>query len=209
MSTSKHIDKICCIILIATLTLTLFFMNAGRFGVQAVSASVSAAGYVSRIFNPSKVHTVDIVMDDWDTFIENCTDEEYAACAVIIDGEAYRNVAIRAKGNTSLSSVEAYGNGRYSFKIEFDHYDDALTYYGLDKLCLNNIIQDNTYMKDFLTYRLMYEFGVDAPLCSYTYITVNGEDWGLYLAVEGIEEAFLTRNYGNDYGQLYKQKSFF
>ena len=163
MSTSKHIDKICCIILIATLTLTLLFMNAGRFGVQAVSASVSAAGYVSRIFNPSKVHTVDIVMDDWDTFIENCTDEEYAACAVIIDGEAYRNVAIRAKGNTSLSSVEAYGNGRYSFKIEFDHYDDALTYYGLDKLCLNNIIQDNTYMKDFLTYRLMYEFGVDAP----------------------------------------------
>lgn len=107
MSTSKHIDKICCIILIATLTLTLLFMNAGRFGVQAVSASVSAAGYVSRIFNPSKVHTVDIVMDDWDTFIENCTDEEYAACAVIIDGEAYRNVAIRAKGNTSLSSVEA------------------------------------------------------------------------------------------------------
>lgn len=207
MSTSKHIDKICCIILIATLTLTLFFMNAGRFGVQAVSASVSAAGYVSRIFNPSKVHTVDIVMDDWDTFIENCTDEEYAACAVIIDGEAYRNVAIRAKGNTSLSSVEAYGNGRYSFKIEFDHYDDALTYYGLDKLCLNNIIQDNTYMKDFLTYRLMYEFGVDAPLCSYTYITVNGEDWGLYLAVEGIEEAFLTRNYGNDYGQLYKPDS--
>ncbi len=207
MSTSKHIDKICCIILIATLTLTLLFMNAGRFGVQAVSASVSAAGYVSRIFNPSKVHTVDIVMDDWDTFIENCTDEEYAACAVIIDGEAYRNVAIRAKGNTSLSSVEAYGNGRYSFKIEFDHYDDALTYYGLDKLCLNNIIQDNTYMKDFLTYRLMYEFGVDAPLCSYTYITVNGEDWGLYLAVEGIEEAFLTRNYGNNYGQLYKPDS--
>lgn len=207
MSTSKHIDKICYIILIATLTLTLLFMNAGRFGVQAVSASVSAAGYVSRIFNPSKVHTVDIVMDDWDTFIENCTDEEYAACAVIIDGEAYRNVAIRAKGNTSLSSVEAYGNDRYSFKIEFDHYDDALTYYGLDKLCLNNIIQDNTYMKDFLTYRLMYEFGVDAPLCSYTYITVNGEDWGLYLAVEGIEEAFLTRNYGNDYGQLYKPDS--
>lgn len=207
MSTSKHIDKICCIILIATLTLTLLFMNAGRFGVQAVSASVSAAGYVSRIFNPSKVHTVDIMMDDWDTFIENCTDEEYAACAVIIDGEAYRNVAIRAKGNTSLSSVEAYGNGRYSFKIEFDHYDDALTYYGLDKLCLNNIIQDNTYMKDFLTYRLMYEFGVDAPLCSYTYITVNGEDWGLYLAVEGIEEAFLTRNYGNNYGQLYKPDS--
>ena len=39
------------------------------------------------------------------------------------------------------------------------------------------------------------------------YITVNGEDWGLYLAVEGVEEAFLERNYGADYGELYKPDS--
>ena len=43
-------------------------------------------------------------------------------------------------------------------------------------------------MKDYLSYRMMQEFGVDAPLCSYAYITVNGEEWGLYLAVEGVEE---------------------
>lgn len=204
MSTSRHIDKICCVVLAATLLLTVLFMNAGKFGVQAVSAAV---GYASRLFNNSTVHTIDIVMDDWDSFIENCTDEKYEDCTVIIDGEAYRNVAIRAKGNTSLSMVESYGNNRYSFKIEFDHYDSALSYYGLDKLCLNNIIQDNTYMKDYLTYRLMREFGVDAPLCSYSYITVNGEDWGLYLAVEGVEDAFLQRNYGTDHGELYKPDS--
>lgn len=204
MATSKHIDKICCIIMTATLLLTFLFINAGRFGVQAVSA---AAGYASRLFNTAEVHTIDIIMDDWDSFIETCTDEQYTDCAVVIDGESFRNVAIRAKGNTSLSSVAAYGNDRYSFKIEFDHYDNAMNYYGLDKLCLNNIIQDNTYMKDYLTYRLMHEFGVDSPLCSYVYITVNGQDWGLYLAVEGVEESFLTRNYGNEYGELYKPDS--
>ena len=59
-------------------------------------------------------------------------------------------------------------------------------------------------MKDYLTYQMMDQFGVAAPLCSYVYIRVNGEDWGLYLAVEGIEEAFLRRNYGSDYGELYK-----
>ena len=204
MATSKHIDKICCIIMTATLLLTFLFINAGRFGVQAVSA---AAGYASRLFNTAEVHTIDIIMDDWDSFIETCTDEQYTDCAVVIDGESFRNVAIRAKGNTSLSSVAAYGNDRYSFKIEFDHYDNAMNYYGLDKLCLNNIIQDNTYMKDYLTYRLMHEFGVDSPLCSYVYITVNGQDWGLYLAVEGVEESFLARNYGNEYGELYKPDS--
>lgn len=204
MSTSKYMDRICAIVITAALLLTILFMNGNKLGIQAVSAS---AGYVSGLFDTSVVHSIDIVMDDWDSFIENCTDEEYADCTVIIDGEAFRNAAIRAKGNTSLTSVESYGNDRYSFKIEFDHYDDAGSYHGLDKLCLNNIIQDNTYMKDYLTYQLMRGFGADAPLCSYSYITVNGEDWGLYLAVEGVEESFLKRNYGNDYGQLYKPDS--
>ena len=103
--------------------------------------------------------------------------------------------------------MESYGNNRYSFKIEFDHYDSTNTYYGLDKLCLNNIIQDNTYMKDYLTYQMMNKMGVASPLCSYVYITVNNEDWGLYLAVEGVEESFLQRNYGKDYGELYKPDS--
>ena len=103
--------------------------------------------------------------------------------------------------------MSALGSDRYSFKLEFDHYDSGRTYYGLDKLSLNNIIQDTTYMKDYLTYQMMGAFGVDAPLCSYVYITVNGQDWGLYLAVEGVEDGFLRRNYGSDSGELYKPDS--
>lgn len=204
MSTSKHIDKICCMAFVFSLIITFLLFQAEQLGVQAVSA---VPGYESRLFDTSSVHTIDIVMDDWDSFIENCTDEKYADCTVIIDGDACKNVAIRAKGNTSLTSVVNYGNNRYSFKIEFDHYDNSNTYYGLDKLCLNNIIQDNTYMKDYLTYELMRAFDVNAPLCSYAYITVNGQDWGLYLAVEAVEEAFLQRNYGSNYGELYKPDS--
>ena len=146
-------------------------------------------------------------MEDWDGFLETCQDKEYAQCSLVIDGETCGSAAIRAKGNNSLSSVSAYGNNRYSFKVEFDHYDSSKTYYGLDKLNLNNLIQDNTMMKDYLVYRLMGDFGVAAPLCSYVYLTVNGEDWGLYLAVEGVEEAFLRRNYGSSYGELYKPDS--
>ncbi len=204
MSTHKYIDKICCVIVVLSLILTVLFMNAQSFGVAEVS---KVKGYETRLFDASAVQAIDIVMDDWDSFIDTCTNEEYALCSVVIDNETYKNVAIRAKGNTSLTQVDSYGNDRYSFKIEFDHYDSTKSYYGLDKLSLNNIIQDNTYMKDFLTYQMMQKFGVDAPLCSYVNITVNGEDWGLYLAVESIEEAFLERNYGSDYGELYKPDS--
>lgn len=59
-------------------------------------------------------------------------------------------------------------------------------------------------MKDYISYRMMQSGGVAAPLCSFVYITVNGEDCGLYLAAEAVEESFLKRNYGSDYGELYK-----
>lgn len=204
MSTHKQIDKICCVVLAFILVITVLFMNGKSLGVESVQAVM---GYQQKIFDTSYVHSIDIIMDDWDEFIANCTDEEYTVCTVVIDDEASKNVAIRAKGNTSLTQVKSYGNDRYSFKIEFDHYDSNKTYYGLDKLCLNNIIQDNTFVKDYLTYQMMLYTDAIAPLCSFAYITVNGEDWGLYLAVESVEDSFIKRNYGNEQGELYKPDS--
>ena len=42
MSTHRHIDKICCAVLIAVLLLTAVFYNAEALGVESV---VSAMGY--------------------------------------------------------------------------------------------------------------------------------------------------------------------
>ncbi len=184
--------------------LTALFINGGALGIQAMAHTM---GYENRLFDNTKVHTIEIAMNDWDEFIANATSEEYYAASVVIDGESFKNVGIRAKGNTSLSTVASLGSERYSFKIEFDHYDGTRSYHGLDKLSLNNLIQDSTMIKDYLTYTMMNEFGVNSSLCSFVYITVNGEDWGLYVAVEGVEEAFLERNYGADYGELYKPDS--
>lgn len=204
MSRSKYFDRIAVIVTALILILTILFMNGDELGIKAMEHTV---GYENRLFDNTKVHTIDIVMDEWDDLIANAANEEYYTANVVIDGESYKNVGIRAKGNTSLSTVASLGSERYSFKIEFDHYASTESYHGLDKLSLNNLIQDSTMMKDYLTYTMMNEFGVNSSLCSYVYITVNGEDWGLYLAVEGVEESFLERNYGSDYGELYKPDS--
>ena len=202
MLRSRNLGRFCAIVTALSFLLTGAFVYASQSGLIE---KASAEGYSKRLFDASRVHSIDIAMDDWETFIENCAGEEYVSCTVLIDGEKYSNVAIRAKGNTSLSSVQQYGNDRYSLKLEFDHYDSSQTYYGLDKLCLNNLIQDKTMMKDYLAYALMNRMGVASPECSYVWITVNGSDWGLYLAVEGVEDAFLSRSYGS--GNLYKPDS--
>lgn len=206
MLRSKNIDRICCLVIACTMLLAAGFTALAGAGVLESSRKTSLT-YAKHLFDQSTVHKIEITMDGWEDFIDNCTDEKYRACAVTIDGEAQGTVGIRAKGNTSLSSVTQYDNDRYSFKIKFDHYQKKKTYRGLDKLSLNNIIQDATYMKDYWSYTFMNQMGLASPLCSYAEIYVNGEYWGLYLAVEGVEEAFLERNYGEDYGELYKPDS--
>lgn len=204
MSTHRNIDRICVAVLVFCLLLTCLFVNGKALGLETTQTTL---GYETTLFDTATVHTIDIVMDDWDSFLSTAQSEEYSLCSVVIDGESFKNVAIRAKGNTSLSTVASMGSDRYSFKIEFDHYDSGKTYHGLDKLSLNNLIQDTTYMKDYLTYQMMAQFGVASPLCSYAFLRVNGEDWGLYLAVEAVEESFLQRNYATQSGALYKPDS--
>ncbi|MBR6008387.1 MAG: CotH kinase family protein, partial [Clostridia bacterium] len=203
MLRTKTADRIVCVALVFMLVAATCMWGV----VEAVQGDGShTVGYEDLLFDQGRVHTIDITMAEWDAFIENATAEEYTECNITVDGEKYNNVAIRAKGNTSLSSVATLNSTRYSFKVEFDHYVDGMTYHGLDKLSLNNMIQDATMMKDYLAYTLMNRMGVPSSLCSYVQVTVNGEDWGLYLAVEGIEDGFLERN-GMTRGELYKPDS--
>lgn len=59
-------------------------------------------------------------------------------------------------------------------------------------------------MKTYLAMDMMRSMGVKTPLTSYTYVRINNEDYGLFLAIEEIEEGFARRNYGINYGQIYK-----
>lgn len=197
----RYTDIICIIAAAAACVLAVLFLSAEQLGIRPAS---SAPEYSRRLFDDSYVHTVDIRIGDWDAFLAAATEENYTECDVEIDGEVFSSVGLRAKGNNSLRLVNEYGLERYSLKIEFDHFQDGNTYYGLDKLSLDSSYQDNSYMKNCLAYDMMDHMGVPSPLCSYVWVTVNGEDWGLFLAVEEPEEAFARRNYGVDHGKLYK-----
>ncbi len=200
----RFINFICIAVIVAAMVFTVLFSYTPLFKIEAAESGLK---YADKLFDDSIVHILDIGVgeNDWNALIENASSKEYLLCDITIDGESFQSAAIRTKGNTSLSNVKNLGGERYSFKVEFDHYQNGLSYYGLDKLSLNNLIFDKTYLKDFLVYDMMDFMGVDTPLASFVLVTVNGEPWGLYLAVEGVEEAFAQRNYGRDYdGELYK-----
>lgn len=202
----KNIDKVCFIVLAISIIIAIVFINAEKLGI---TEGVNTSKYEYQLFEELKINQIEITVneDDWQELLDNASDKEYINCDLLINDEKFTNIAIRAKGNSSLQKVQSSDSDRYSLKIEFDHYDTSQSYHGLDKLCLNNIIQDNTFMKEYLVYTLMDEMGVPSPLVNYASVKVNGEEFGLYLAVEAIEEAFLQRNYGTQYGYAYKPET--
>ena len=202
MLNSKRADIMCAAAIVFAVVLVVGFALFGeRLGIQPAS---SQPAYMTRLFDDSRVHTVDIQMDSWDTMIAEASEDHYEPCTLIIDGETFEGAGLRVKGNNSRSLVSKYGLERYSFKVEFDHFKKGATYHGLDKLSLDASFQDNSYLKSYLIYDMMDYMGVPAPACSYTWITVNGEPWGLYMATEEPEEAFAKRHFGPNYGALYK-----
>ena len=210
MVTNKYITKIISA-LMALAVLLCLATSAFSQQLQAVYGNNAVTmEYETKLFDTDQVMDIDILMDedDWNDMLENAISEEYYSCDVVVNGKKFYSVGIRPKGNTSLSSIASDPDtDRYSFKLEFDHYIEGQTCYGLDKLILNNNYADATNMKEAVVYDMYQYLDVDASLYNYAKIYVNGDYRGVYLALEAVEDSFMLRNYGTEDGNLYKPES--
>lgn len=208
MISNKHFNKLIAILMAIAISFSLIIIVLPKS--SSTATYIEQPDYVTTIFDDDKVMDINIEMDEtaWQEMLDNASAEEYTAANITVNGVTYNNIAIRPKGNSSLSQlVMDDTTERYSFKVKFDEYVDGQTLDGLSKLVLNNNMSDATYMREYLSYKLLDSLGVPTPACSYANITVNGEEWGLYLAVEPVEEEFIERNYGSTDGNLYKPES--
>lgn len=210
MISYEYIAKPIGMIMAAAVAFCLWIASFSQQAVETLGGVSVPMAYEEVLFNTDQVMRIDIQMEqeEWEEMLENATAKEYYVCDVQINDRKICNVGLRTKGNTSLSSIA--GNpetDRYSLKLEFDHYVEGQTCFGLDKLVLNNNFADATSMKEAVVYDMYQYLGVDASLYNYAEISVNGEYLGVYLALEAVEESFLMRNYGTVDGELYKPDS--
>ena len=209
MKHNRFLQRMTAMLLVMALVLSLSACNNQGTTKTANIQTQSSVTYSDKLFDASYVHTVDISISDadWSDLLANATDKTKYNVDITIDGETISSVSFSTKGNTSLTSVASdEDNDRYSFKVNFGKYVEGQTYYGLDKLNLNNLYADATYMKDYLSYEIFRQAGVDAPLISYVWLTVNGEDFGLYLAIEDVDSSWLERTNDGE-GCLYKPET--
>lgn len=131
------------------------------------------------------------------------TDKTKYKADVVIDGKEINNVAFHTKGNSSLFFTAEAGKDKFSYGLSFGKFSGGKTFHGLNKLNLQNNITDGTAMREYMAFWLFRRMGVDAPLASYVWLTVNGEDQGLYTALEDVGDSFLGRTTGGE-GVIYK-----
>lgn len=207
MIQSKKINIIVAIAVAFSLLISIALVVLGN--IQTENGNIKTEPeYATKIFG-TDIISIEILADeaDWQEMLDNATKEEYIMVDVVVNGTKFQKVGIRPKGNSSLMQVASSDSDRYSFRLKFDQYIKGQTCFGLESFVVNNMIGDNTYMKEYISYDLMKEIGVDAPYFGFADIKVNGENWGLYLAVELYNDSYEQRVYGNTSGMLYNVKS--
>lgn len=207
MIKNKRINTIVVIVVVFALITSIALVATGKIQNEK-GGRKTMTEYAAKIFG-ADVISIEIIADeaDWQEMLDNAIREQYIMADVIVNGTKFQNVGIRPKGNSSLTQVASSGSDRYSFRLQFDEYIKGQTCFGLDSFVINNMLGDNTYMKEYVSYELMEEIGVDAPYFGYADIKVNGEGWGLYLAVEAYGDSYEARTFGTTAGMMYNVKS--
>lgn len=121
-----------------------------------------------------------------------------------VDGQVHQldTIGVRLKGNYgSLRTLDE----KAAFLLNFDRYVDKQKLLGLEKLAVNNMVQDPSMQREQLGYELFRDGGVAAPRAGHAVVTVNGEPYGLYTIVESVDnEEFLAHWFGDAGGNLYE-----
>jgi spore coat protein CotH len=170
---------------------------------------------LERFFDP-QVHHIDIQVDD--AGVQSLLDEpkSYVHGVAVVDSVSYADVGVRLKGGPGsfipldgdYPVVSGSGNGnpgKSAFIIDFERYQSGRCMLGLHKLTLNNMVQDDSGIHEVLGYALFRAGDVPASRAVYATVSFNGEEKGLYVAVESPDnDEFLENWFGNAKGNLYE-----
>ena len=125
---------------------------------------------------------------------------DWFSATVTIDGETHTEVGVRKKGFLGSQS-----DTKPSLKLRYDKYVDGQALGGvIERMTLNNSIQDPSMINTCLTYQVFAAAGSPSSRCNFATVTVNGKELGLYVHVEEIKKPFLARNFDSSDGNLYE-----
>lgn len=128
-------------------------------------------------------------------------DDRPVVSAVVWEGDrCYSNVAVHPKGGPgSFRPVDS----EPSLTLKFNQWEKGQRFHGLEKISLNNSLQDSTCLTEKLCRELYLRAGVPVPRADCATVELNRRQLGLYVLTEGWDKTFLKRYFSNIKGNLY------
>lgn len=124
----------------------------------------------------------------------------YVRATVTVGSDTYSDVGVHLKGAAgSFRGID----DKPALTLSFDKFQKGQRFHGLDKLSLNNSVQDGSYLTEILCGEMFRAAGVPAARATHARVTLNGRDRGMYVLKEGFGKTFLRRHFQNDKGNLY------
>jgi len=155
------------------------------------------------LFSPDVVRTFFFTFDSDDWFGE-LTDfyhtDVVLPATVTVDGHTYRDVGTSFRGNTSFQMIAGH---KKSLDLAFDFADDKQSLQGVRNLDLLNANGDASLVREMLHGWLANQFA-PAPRTALVRVVVNGEDHGVYVAVQQFDKDFLADHFGSKQGARFK-----
>ena len=102
---------------------------------------------------------------------------------------SFQDIGVRIKGQATRTNL----NGKAPLKLKLDAFVPGQKFMGLTRLTLNSMVQDPSFVHEDTIYRLFRAMNVIAPRTTYSWVTLNGQDFGLYMNVESIDNQMLKR----------------
>lgn len=133
---------------------------------------------------------------NWLTLLrQNYASETPILADLTVDGVTYPNVGVRIRGNTSYTALPT-GSEKFSLKIYMDHVDPDQELMGYDTLNLNNGFRDPTFCREVVYNNYVAQF-IPNPRANHVVVTLNGQNWGVYINVQQPNKRMLRDYFTN------------
>ena len=188
---------------------TLLVFALALVPTQTASAAQPVSGISTTIYNegtdtaavfynPVVVSNVDLTMPQAtiDALNADTNASTYRTADVKIttaDGAitTLTNIGVRLKGQATRRPINNYDKA--PMKLKFDAFVPGQKFLGLTRMTLNSMLQDPSFVREDTSYRIYRAMGLVAPRTTYSWVTVNNADFGLYMNVESIDGQMLKR----------------
>lgn len=174
--------------------------KAGKLPLKTNVAEAAASAIGADVFAPGPLRKIKIEIRGAALDQLRRDDRRYAR-ATFSDGEVVlRDVGIHVKG--AAGSRRGFDD-RPALTVNFDKFTPDQRWHGLEKIHLNNSVQDGSLLTENICGELFRQAGVPAPRAGNVRMEINGRDLGVYVIREGFDKTFLKTYFTTAKGNLY------